>query len=222
MTKKANEHPLKGFPNTDKVAYLCLIASIAKVDGKITSEELENLRELCEITNLSDDDVGKVMSFAISSSNKPNDVKQYIEQLKNSDLRFTLVTDMFMIAYSDNELANDELEEIKRISLELGVKEEQFEALKKYVKVVKKASKATGINYAELSTDAIGSLAAVGVPLGAVAVSGSVFGLSAAGMTSGLAALGLGFGMASGIGAVAVIGIGTYAGVKWLGKQIFS
>jgi hypothetical protein len=61
--------------------------------------------------------------------------------------------------------------------------------------------------------------AAVGVPLAAVYLSGSVIGLSAAGLTSGLAALGLGgmlglSSMATGIGVAVLLGVGTYAGVR--------
>jgi hypothetical protein len=63
--------------------------------------------------------------------------------------------------------------------------------------------------------------AAVGTPLAAVYLSGSVIGLSAAGMTSGLATLGMGgmlgmSSMATGIGVAVLIGVGTYAGVRKL------
>lgn len=49
-------------------------------------------------------------------------------------------------------------------------------------------------------------LGAVGIPVAGVYFSGSVIGLSAAGITSGLAALGLGLGMVPGIGVAIVIG----------------
>lgn len=63
--------------------------------------------------------------------------------------------------------------------------------------------------------------AAVGTPLAAVYLSGSVIGLSAAGLTSGLATLGMGgmlglSSMATGIGVAVLIGVGTYAGVRKL------
>jgi len=63
---------------------------------------------------------------------------------------------------------------------------------------------------------------AVGVPLVAVYLSGSVIGLSAAGISSGLAALGFGglFGLSSmvtGIGVVVMVGVGVYKLVRWLG-----
>lgn len=63
--------------------------------------------------------------------------------------------------------------------------------------------------------------AAVGTPLAAVYLSGSVVGMSAAGITSGLATLGMGgvlglSSMATGIGVAVLIGVGTYAGIRKL------
>ncbi len=62
---------------------------------------------------------------------------------------------------------------------------------------------------------------AVGVPVAAVYLSGSVTGLSAAGVTSGLAALGLGgvlglSAMVSGIGVAIIGGVGAYKAVQWV------
>ena len=62
---------------------------------------------------------------------------------------------------------------------------------------------------------------AVGVPVAAVYLSGSVMGLSAAGVTSGLAALGLGgilglSSMVTGIGVAIALGVGIYQGAQWL------
>ena len=61
----------------------------------------------------------------------------------------------------------------------------------------------------------------VGVPVAAVYLSGSVTGLSAAGVTSGLAALGLGgvlglSAMVSGIGVAIIGGVGAYKAVHWV------
>ncbi|AMR67332.1 hypothetical protein A0T30_13525 [Aquipseudomonas alcaligenes] len=63
--------------------------------------------------------------------------------------------------------------------------------------------------------------AAIGTPLAAVYLSGSVIGMSAAGLTSGLATLGMGgllglSGMTTGIGVAVLIGVGAYAGVRKL------
>ena len=63
--------------------------------------------------------------------------------------------------------------------------------------------------------------AAVGVPIAGIYLTGSVTGLSAAGITSGLAALGLGgvlglSSMVSGIGVAIILGVGIYMGMRWL------
>ena len=63
--------------------------------------------------------------------------------------------------------------------------------------------------------------AAVGVPIAAIYLTGSVTGLSASGITSGLAALGLGgvlglSSMVSGIGVAIILGVGIYMGIRWL------
>jgi hypothetical protein len=67
--------------------------------------------------------------------------------------------------------------------------------------------------------DILAKAGAVCVPLAAVYFSGSVLGMSAAGLTSGLATLGMGgllgfSSMFTGIGVVALIGVGTYKGIK--------
>lgn len=64
----------------------------------------------------------------------------------------------------------------------------------------------------ELSAKAV----AAGTPLAAIYISGSVVGMSAAGITSGLATLGMGMGMTGGIAVVAIIGVLSYKGVKHL------
>lgn len=56
--------------------------------------------------------------------------------------------------------------------------------------------------------------AAVGAPIAAVYISGSVVGLSAAGVTSGLATLGLGMGMTGGLAVLGAVGFLTYTGVR--------
>ncbi|MDP4086135.1 MAG: hypothetical protein Q8934_16155 [Bacillota bacterium] len=60
---------------------------------------------------------------------------------------------------------------------------------------------------------------AVGVPMAAIYFSGSVIGLDATGITSELAALGMGgilglSGIVTGIGAALLIGVGAYKGIK--------
>jgi len=219
--EKEQKHPLLKATEQEKIAYISIVASIASADNNVSSDEIDNLLKLCDQVNLSSDGVGKVIAAAKDPNSAP--IKQYISELKNSELKYTLIADMYFLGYADDELTDDEITEIKSISSKLNVKKDQVEAIAKYVKAMidqakgKIEGKETLKN---VGSEVAGSLAAAGVPLGAVAVSGSVFGLSAAGMTSGLAALGLGFGMATGIGAVAAIGVASFIGVRWAIKKL--
>ena len=67
--------------------------------------------------------------------------------------------------------------------------------------------------------DLASKAAVVGVPLAAIYLSGSVIGISAAGLTSGLAALGMGgllgfSSMFTGVGIAVLLGVGTYKGIR--------
>lgn len=73
--------------------------------------------------------------------------------------------------------------------------------------------------YAKIMTDLGAKAASIGVPIAAIYLSGSVVGLSAAGITSGLAALGLGgvlglSSMVTGVGVAVVIGMGVHKLIK--------
>jgi len=90
-------------------------------------------------------------------------------------------------------------------------------------------SKLCGIALKQVIKDGAANLAGVGVPIVAIAASGSVFGLGAAGITSGLAALGALVGGGMLLGAVIVvpaIALGAAYGVKklfdivWKNKKI--
>ena len=130
------------------------------------------------------------------------------------------------VAFSNGQWGKytyEEKAEVASIATWLGVNSEQIDAIEKYVNAVRKAVESDGANKDDLKKlggDVAAGLAAAGVPIGAVAISGTVMGLSAAGITSGLAALGLGFGMATGSGVVASIGVASYFGVKWLYKKL--
>ena len=217
---KEASHTLIDFSDDEKIEYLCVVASIAIADGDVSNEEISKLREICKQVKLSASGMGKVLSFAENPSS--DEVHDILTKLSDSQLKFTLITDMIFLAFADTKFSEHEKVEIKRVAKELRISQEQVDSIEAYVKAVLKAQqsgKATD-DLKRLGGDVAAGLTSAGVPIGAVAVSGSVFGLSAAGITSGLAALGLGLGMTTGIGVVAAIGVGSYFGVRWLYKKV--
>jgi hypothetical protein len=101
----------------------------------------------------------------------------------------------------------------------LGITQEQVDTIKSIQENLDKIKDipSNSERIKQVIKDNASKLAGVGVPIGAIAASGSVFGLSAAGITSGLAALGALVGGGMLVGAVIVvpaIALGAAYGVK--------
>lgn len=217
----AAKHPATELPQSERVDYLIVIASMAAADGEVAGAEFEKLRAFCRALDLGALEAGQVMA-ALEGPDEVR-IREVTARLKSSQLRFTLMTDLLFMAYADGKFVDSERREIRGLGDALGINDAQLEALEKYVQAVLKAEKAEEVgpeDFKKLGGDVAASLAAAGVPVAAVAVSGSVFGLSAAGITSGLAALGMGFGMASGLGVAVGIGVASYFGVRWLYRRV--
>ncbi len=208
-------HPLLQFTQEKRTDYLMVAASIAHAGG-LKDEALDHLRSLCRMVKLSDKSIGIVMAAAYNPEGF--NVSEIIDNQIHGELRFTLLTDAVSIAYAYGTLSLNEQKAIGKLAKDLKINDEQVAAIKKYVAALKKASEggATKQDVKRLVGEALASVGSVGVPVAAVAVSGPVFGLSAAGITGGLAALGLGFGMATGVGVAVGIGVATYMGIRWL------
>ena len=217
---KASEHPAHDLPLRERVDYMVVVAAVAAADGTVVAAELGALRDKCKDLGLGASDIGEV----IAAAEQPDSVRvvEIATRLRRSPLRFTLVTDLIFMAYADDKFAASEWTEIVTIAKVLDISEEQVTSLTKYVRAVRDAASAEGVgarDFKKLGGDVAASLASAGIPIAAVAAAG-VPGLSAAGITSGLAALGLGLGMTAGIGAVVAIGVSSYFGVRWLYRKV--
>lgn len=217
----AAKHPATDLSPSERVDYLVVVASMAAADGEVAAAEFEKLREFCRALELGPAEIGQVMA-ALEGPDTVR-IREVTGRLRSSQLRFTLMTDLLFMAYADDKFVEAERREIKALGDALNLTDAQLAALESYVLAVLKAGKAEGVGPGDLKKlggDVAAGLAATGIPIAAVAVSGSVFGLSAAGITSGLAALGMGLGMASGLGVAVGIGVGSYFGVRWLYRRV--
>jgi uncharacterized tellurite resistance protein B-like protein len=201
----------------ERVDYLAVVASIAAVDVKLQNSEKAKLRELGRALELPEDRMREVLDVAERPAGSVDD---RVARLRSSDLRFTLLTDCICLAHADADFGEEEQAEIARIATALGVSGTQLAAMVEYVVAARAAAKSDDASsHQRKGEELAGKLAALGVPLGAVGAA-SALGLVATGASSGLAALALGFGAASGLGLVMGAGVGTFMGVRWLRKRL--
>ncbi|MBC7391535.1 MAG: TerB family tellurite resistance protein [Opitutaceae bacterium] len=123
-----NSELLSDYPIQEKEAYVGAIASIATVDRQATDDELDYLSALAEAAGV---DQQMVETSAKDESNQL--IKGQLDILRNSDLRFALITDIITFAKADGKLDQAEQEKINEISSYLGISQQQTTALNTFV-----------------------------------------------------------------------------------------
>lgn len=124
---------LEGYSDEEKGAYLGAIASIATADRSASDEELEYIKALCESANLSEEQTG-IITSAASTQITDDDLKRCLDVLKNSELKFSLVSDVIAFAESDQNYSAEEKQNVEKIAQYLGVNQEQFSLLNQFTK----------------------------------------------------------------------------------------
>jgi hypothetical protein len=131
----------------------------------------------------------------------------------------------------DSKFTDEEYQYILGIGEVLGITQEQVDAIKSFQENLDKIKDipSNSERFKHLIKDGAAALAGVGVPTGAIAVSGKVFGLSGPGITSGLAQLGrfVGGGMLRGavivvpaITLMAAYGVKKLLDIVWQDKSV--
>ena len=124
---------LEGYSDMEKGAYLGALASIATADRSATEEEITYLQALCESANLSEDQTN-LLREAATTEISDDDLRRFLDVLKTSDLRFSLVSDVIAFAESDQSYSEEEKQKVQLIAQYLGVNQEQFSLLDQFTK----------------------------------------------------------------------------------------
>ncbi len=123
---------LEGHSSAEKKAYITAIASIATADNAASDNEINYLMSLADHAGLSEQDKQDVAVAAKDTGDSA--LRQSLDTLKSSQLRFSLIADLIAFAESDNNLAPEEKQHIAGIADYLGIDKNQLEALNEYVK----------------------------------------------------------------------------------------
>ncbi|MWV61619.1 hypothetical protein DCO58_08590 [Helicobacter saguini] len=232
--------PLEEMSQSFKEAYIKIVINMAySDDDKIDSKEQAEIFYLMSKINLDQETRMNVREYLVSvNKDSMNNIKDLLEILKQEaepsvykSYMISLTKELVNLHYatkldsnaSEFDFITAEIPFVKQYQELFGVSDEQLrficESLQNDYKLLNNDIEDSQMK--QMMKDTAAKAAGIGVPLGAVYLSGSVAGLSAAGMTSGLAALGMGgilgfSAMATGIGTVVLIGVVAYQGVKFL------
>jgi len=222
MPEEQKKHPLEEYSENEQIAYLSILSAVCYVDKEFGDKEKRQLDVLLAQLKISDAGKAKIYSsvFNLQHEDKLANIES-IQKLGNTELKYTLISDLCLFSLVDSKFTDEEYQYILGIGRVLGITQEQVDAVKSIQENLDKIKDipSNSERFKQVIKDSASNLAAVGVPIGAIAASGSVFGLSAAGITSGLAALGALVGGGMLLGAVVVvpaIALGAAYGVKKL------
>ena len=122
---------LQNYSEPEKTAYLSAIAALATADRQATAPEAEFLQRLAQQAGLSQEATRAVLTAADSADNQT--VQQNLDELKNSDLRYSLVTDLISFARADGTYSPGEQQMVDKMAAYLGVNPEQKQTLENVV-----------------------------------------------------------------------------------------
>lgn len=199
-----------------RVAYAGALLAFAQADGTLDKDELLFLFELVDLDGLQAASKQQIQQYMVTSPPFAGMLGEF--SAADDVLRHALMLQLIEMAWINDIVADAQRALLKQAQQALNINDEQYAAIERFAAEMRRL-RLRGQNdnlAAEAAKNAVAGLTAVGVPIAAVYVSGSVVGLSAAGITSGLAAVGLGLGMVPGIGMAVLIGAGVFMGVRYL------
>lgn len=219
--------PLCDSDSDIKLAYVKIVANLAfSDDGTVDGDEFAAIYNLMVRNDFADDDRVSMRSYMFDSANmiKTEDlIAELVEKVPSGSFEATalsLIKDCIYLnsrkgqplsSWKDNQF-------IRELAAKLNLSDDKIEVIVAVIQndedILKKRKPDSEIE--KSAKDLAAKAASVGVPIAAVYFSGSVIGLSAAGITSGLASLGLGLGMVGGIGVAVLVGVGAYKAIKFL------
>lgn len=210
-----------------KIAYLKIIINMTFIDDEeIDEKELAELFLLMTRLELDKESRFAVRAY-ITEISKENiqSIESLLEIIKNNSeashhqtLMISLAKDLINVYFSTKDTTDRNFKFLDENKILFELSDEEialaYDTVENDYKLLTEDLDDDAIkkNAKELA----GKAAAAGVPLAAVYISGSVIGMSAAGITSGLATLGMGMGMTGGLAVIGIIGVLSYKGVKHL------
>lgn len=221
--------PLAAMDADIKDAYIKIICNFAYSDDEIiVSKEYAEIISLIVRLEYNGENRLKLRNYMCSNS-EIEDTDELIQYINDNVpegsldvIKKSLIKDIIYIYKTKNDINNwKENKFIVSLQNKFNIKDNQIDliisAIRTDEEILSKRKNDTEIT--KSMKDLTAKAGAVGVPLAAIYFSGSVVGMSAAGITSGLATLGMGgilgfSGMATGIGVVVLLGVGTYKGIK--------
>jgi uncharacterized tellurite resistance protein B-like protein len=230
---------LTSLPDEAKLTYCMILAEQARVDHSLDPREIANLYLFASTVQLDQEARGELRrhitgAFSADSGSVEDGIElarrlsELLDVHQRQGVLMSLLRDLVRISRADRHVSDDERSRTARLAEYLMSEDadKAVESCERLVTLEEKfsAGDITTSEFEKTTTEVVAKSAAFGVPLYAVSVAGSVAGLSAPGITSGLAMLGFGgllglSAMVTGIGTIVILGVAVHQGTRFVLKS---
>ena len=124
-------HPALAVSEKDRIDYLLAVASIAWADRSADEAETTKLRQLCETLQVTGEAAERVVAAATEPDSRR--VTKILRRFRNDSLRFALLADVTLIAFSDGRVDSGEAEQIANYARELSLATAHATMIGRYV-----------------------------------------------------------------------------------------
>src|SRR5688500_987499 len=97
--EQKSEELLSGYSSSEKAAYLGALASLATADRHADEQEIEHFKQLAIAARISGPEAETILKAADDTSG--DYLLKCLDEIKDSELRFSLVTDLIALAKTD-------------------------------------------------------------------------------------------------------------------------
>lgn len=116
---------------TDRLPFVKALAHIAVADDSVTLDEKEMVSKYAGEWGLEDETKSQVEDILESGTSLPLD--QLVSEFSESGTRFLLVQELMRLSYADGTYGDAERREIAAIAQRMGMSEDQFREVEKWV-----------------------------------------------------------------------------------------
>ena len=131
MPEEQKKHPLEEYSENEQIAYLSVLSAVCYVDKEFGDMEKRQLDVLLAQLKISDVGKAKIYSsvFNLQREDKLANLEA-IQILGNTELKYTLISDLCLFSLVDSKFSDDEYQYILGIGEVLGITQEQVDAIK--------------------------------------------------------------------------------------------
>ena len=154
---------LANYNESERARYMMVVAHMAGVDGDLASEEIYALREMCIRYVLGPEARGEVMAATALPADA---LEEVLGKLAGTDLKNSLLVDLFAMAYMDGVVKPEEAETLNKVAQALAISDAQMGAIERLAKIL-----ATPTPDPAALQQALASLQDAGISSGSLAMS---------------------------------------------------